>query len=93
MVYGGMVALEGQNHVLMETQHHRYEILGRGEVDGTTRTRNNMLHERVEFLNLKAGYIWEFVRDAGKVVESFLQSSRATQHLTVLSLPVKAISA
>jgi hypothetical protein len=29
------------------------KILGRGEVDGTTRTRNNMLHERVKILKLE----------------------------------------
>jgi len=30
------------------------EILGRREVDGT-RTRNNMLHERAKFSDLKSG--------------------------------------
>lgn len=44
MVAGGI----GRNVMVMK-------ILGRREVDGTTRTRNNMLHERAKFSDLKSG--------------------------------------
>jgi hypothetical protein len=44
MMEGGV----GRNVMVMK-------ILGREKVDGTTRARNNMLHERAKFSDLKSG--------------------------------------
>jgi hypothetical protein len=41
-----------------ESRADSEKILGRDVVDGTARIRDNMLHERAKFSNLKPGYIW-----------------------------------